>query len=181
MERDCCLTLGYAFDERFVYEFKLKNVIKASPSTILSCRIIDFQIGVFNSTILPPSNKVGYDFQNNTCFACLKQRKGDKKNYFHSTKRSSLLQEFYFVYDRRKLVKQSFITKINKFLPLYCSVSYFTEKEKDESRIISASTQKNIYDKKKTGKSELDLQISKVSGKRIEAIDKKYTVCSLHG
>ena len=24
-ERDCRLTLGYAFDERFVYEIKLKN------------------------------------------------------------------------------------------------------------------------------------------------------------
>ena len=27
-ERDCRLTLGYAFDERFVYEFKLKNVTR---------------------------------------------------------------------------------------------------------------------------------------------------------
>ena len=27
-ERDCCLTLGYAFDERFVYEFELKNVTR---------------------------------------------------------------------------------------------------------------------------------------------------------
>ena len=50
-------------------------------STILSCRIKDFKIVVFNSTLLaffarmhriiikdiePPGNKVGYDFQNNS-------------------------------------------------------------------------------------------------------------------
>ena len=74
-ERDC-LTLGYAFDERFLNKFELKNVRKKSESTILSCQIIDFQIGVFNWTIfrvffakmhginIKTCCKVGNDFQN---------------------------------------------------------------------------------------------------------------------
>ena len=33
--RRCRSTLGYAFDERFVYELELKNVTRRSPSTIL--------------------------------------------------------------------------------------------------------------------------------------------------
>lgn len=76
-ERGCCLTLDYALDERFVYGFELKNVRKKTPSMILSCRIIDFQIGELNSTILTPGNKVGCNFQNKTCFPCLKRRKRD--------------------------------------------------------------------------------------------------------
>ena len=37
----------------------------------------------------------------------------------------NLLQESYFIYDRSSLVKNAFISQINKFLPIYCSVSNF--------------------------------------------------------
>ena len=102
-----------------------------SPCTILACQIIDFKIGVFYFQIELPRNKVGYDIQNISYkkdLLVLNEEKEIIKLYFDPTKRLNLLQESYFVYDRSSLVKQSFITEIIKFLPIYCSTSYFKDK-----------------------------------------------------
>ena len=79
------------------------------------------------------------------------RKKRFKKLYFDPTKRLNLLQESYFAYDSSNLVKQPFIAEMNKFLPIYCSVSYLTKKE-DKLQIISASTQKTFAKRKKNGK-----------------------------
>ena len=41
-----------------------------------------------------------------------------KTNYFDVTKTLNILQDPFFIYDRSALVKQSFITELNKFLPI---------------------------------------------------------------
>ena len=84
------------------------------------------------------------------------------------------MQKSYFIYDRSSLVKPSFISKLNKFLPIYCSVSNFSEKKKGKkSKIILATSQKRFLIEKSTGKSELSVQIAKVSGQKIETTDQK--------
>ena len=45
------------------------------------------------------------------------------------TKRLNLLQDTFFIYDHSALVQQSFITELNKFLPICCSASNFSEKK----------------------------------------------------
>ena len=77
------------------------------------------------------------------------------------------------MYDRRSLVKQSFITEINIFLPIYCSFSYFTERKWCKAATISSTNQKSFTIEKTAERSELDLQITKVSGKKIEMTDQK--------
>ena len=83
------------------------------------------------------------------------------------------MQESYFIYDRSSLVKPSFISELNKFLPIYCSVSNFSEKKRKKSKIISAANQKKKIYQKIDGKSELLVQIAKVSGQKIQTMDQK--------
>ena len=83
------------------------------------------------------------------------------------------MQEYYFIYDRSSLVKPSFISELNKFLPIYCSVSNFSEKKRKKSKIISAANQKKNFYQKIDGKSELLVQIAKVSGQKIQTTDQK--------
>ena len=79
-EKDCRLTLGYAFDERFVYEFELKNKTRriskydfVMPNSRLPNKGVEFDHFRFvfknapkqyKTEIEPPRNKVGYDFEN---------------------------------------------------------------------------------------------------------------------
>ena len=83
------------------------------------------------------------------------------------------MQESYFIYDRSSLVKPSFISEINKFLPIYCSVSNFPEKKEKKSKIILATIQKRFFIKNSTEKNELLVQIAKVSRKKNETTDHK--------
>ena len=103
----------------------------------------------------------------------LDEEKAIKNIYFDATKRLNLLQESYFIYDRSSLVKTSYINELNKFLPIYCSVSNFSEKKGKKSKIISAKNQKRFFIGKPVKRSELSLEIAKVSGKPIETTDKK--------
>ena len=80
------------------------------------------------------------------------------------------MQESYFIYYRSSLVKPSFISELNKFLPIYCSVSNFSKKKEKRSKIILATNQKKLYIEKSTEKL---IQIAKVSGQKIETTDLK--------
>ena len=95
------------------------------------------------------------------------------KNYFDPTKRLNLLQESYFIYSRSSLVKPSFISELNKFLPIYCSVSNFSKTKERKFKIILATNQKRFFIEKSTEKSELLAQIAKVSGQKAEITDQK--------
>ena len=86
--------------------------------------------------IEPPKNRTGYTVQwfNYVENALtLDEEKAIKKIYFDPTKSLNLLQESYFIYDHSSLVKPYFISELNKFLPIYCSVSNFSEKKKKKN------------------------------------------------
>ena len=48
-----------------------------------------------------------------------------EKSYVEAQNMLNLYQEFYFLYTRSNIVKQAFVNDLNKFLPIYCSVSFF--------------------------------------------------------
>ena len=87
----------------------------------------------YKIVIEPPKNRTGYTVQwfnyvENALI--LDEEKAIKKIYFDPTKSLNLLQESYFIYDCSSLVKPYFISELNKFLPIYCSVSNFSEKKR---------------------------------------------------
>ena len=96
--RHCRSTLGYAFDERFVYELELKNVTRRISkydfimrNYRLPNRGIEFDHFKFfcenapnqyKRYVEPPGNMVGHDFQNNSYikyFLVLNKEKEIKK------------------------------------------------------------------------------------------------------
>ena len=90
----------------------------------------------YKIVIKPPKNRTGYTVQwfnyvENALI--LDEEKAIKKIYFDPTKSLNLFQESYFIYDRSSLVKPYFISELNKFLPIYCSVSNFSEKKKKKN------------------------------------------------
>ena len=90
----------------------------------------------YKIVIKPPKNRTGYTVQwfNYVENALtLDEEKAIKKIYFDPTKSLNLLQESYFIYDHSSLVKPYFISELNKFLPIYCSVSNFSEKKKKKN------------------------------------------------
>ena len=90
----------------------------------------------YKIVIEPPKNRTGYTVQwfNYVENALtLDEEKAIKKIYFDPTKSLNLLQESYFIYDHSSLVKPYFISELNKFLPIYCSVSNFSEKKKKKN------------------------------------------------
>ena len=80
------------------------------------------------------------------------------------------MQETFFIYDRSAVVKQSFITELNKFLPIYYLVSNFSEK-KGKNKIVSSQNRQKFFIEKTTEKDNLSLQITKVSRKEIQTTD----------
>ena len=87
-------------------------------------------------------------------------------------KRLNLLQDTFFIYDRSALVKQSLITELNKFLPIYCSVTNFPKK-KEKNEIVSSQINRNFSSQKQLKKNSLLLQITKVSRKEIQTTENK--------
>ena len=99
----------------------------------------------------PSSNRVGYIVQWFNYIEdafILDKEKAIKKIYFDPTGRLNLLQKSYFIYDCSSLVKPSFLSELNKFLPIYCPVSKFSKKKK-KSKIILATNQKSKNQQKK--------------------------------
>ena len=83
------------------------------------------------------------------------------------------MQDTFFIYDCSALAKQSFITELNRFLPIYCSVSNFSEK-KEINQIVSSQNQQKFFIEKTTEKDSLSIQITKVSGKEIQTTDNNF-------
>ena len=55
-----------------------------------------------------------------------------KKTYFNAIEQMKLFQKLYFLYDRSNIIKRTFINEIKKFLPFYCSGSFYGEMEKEK-------------------------------------------------
>ena len=82
-------------------------------------------------------------------------------------------QESYFLYDQNNIAKTSFVNKINRFLPMFCSFSFFGSTETEQLQLISPKNAQSFYVEKSTLKKEIDLQIVHVSGEDLITKDKK--------
>ena len=47
------------------------------------------------------------------------------KKYFPILKSIDIFQDSCFLYDKSKFIKKTFITELNKYIPLYGAISYF--------------------------------------------------------
>ena len=78
------------------------------------------------------------------------------------------------MYDKSDLIKDTFITALNKKISIYGSISYFNEKT--ENKIFKIVTPEEIlkfYVNKDTTKNSLSFQLISVSGKLHKLKDKK--------
>ena len=81
----------------------------------------------------------------------------------------NLYQESYFLYDRSNVAKQSFVKELNQSLPIYCLVCFFVKKKTDKMRLISPKNSQSFF----VEREQIDLQITKISGEKLGATDKK--------
>ena len=58
-------------------------------------------------------------------------------------------QDLSFLYDRFDIIKKSFISETNKFLPILCSFRYFGTTEVKELHLISARNSKSFFYRKR--------------------------------
>ena len=78
----------------------------------------------------------------------------------------NFINESYFLYDKSNLIKETFITEINKIVLIYGSISYFAER-KQENKIFQMISPRNLlefYVAKDTVKKRLDFQITNING-----------------
>ena len=43
------------------------------------------------------------------------------------------MNEIYFLYNKSNMIEQTFVTEINKLIPVYGSISYFGKKSRNEA------------------------------------------------
>ena len=108
----------------------------------------------------------------------LDKEKAIKKIYFDPTKRLNLLQESYFIYDRSSLVKPSFISGHNNFLPLYCAVSK-KKKKKKNLNLFRQQIKKDFLSKNWQKKVSYQSKYQKLADKRLKQRTKKYIIFNL--
>ena len=71
------------------------------------------------------------------------------------------------------MIKETFVTEINKLISVYGSISYFGEKNSKIAKIVSSSNLLKFNIKKDTIKKSLDFQLTKTNRKNVTLIDKK--------
>ena len=145
------LVLGLDFNEKSIYEFRLKN--ETVNMTIWDFSLPFFRIkgrglyfdqfrffcegtpSQYKKIIEPPKNRAGYIVQWFNYIEdafILDEEKTIKKISFDLTRRLNPLQELYSIYNRSSLDKLSSTSELNKFLPIYYSVSNFSKKKKNQ-------------------------------------------------
>ena len=86
----------------------------------------------------------------------------------------SFVNEIYFLYDKSNLIKQTFVTEMNKLLSIYGSISYFDKKGRNETaQIISFNDPLKFFLSNDTVKNSLDFKLTKINGSRQQIKDKK--------
>ena len=84
------------------------------------------------------------------------------------------------MYDKSDLIKETFITALNKKVSIYGSISYFDQKTKNEIfKIIASEKFLKFYIEKNTTKNSLSFQLTNISGKLSDIKDKKIHSLSL--
>ena len=134
------------------------------------------------STILNPSNDLinvesGLEEVENTLidelFYTVKSIK-EKIEEYNAIPIKYFINESYFLYNKSNLIKNTFITTINKQLSLYGSFSYFSGKTSILNlKLLSFDNFLKFLIEKNSLKSNLKLQLAHVNGSEVSTSDKK--------
>ena len=101
------------------------------------------------------------------------------KNY-KNTPMTYYIKESYFLYDKSDLIKDTFITALNKKISIYGSMSYFNKKLENEIfKIVSPEELLKFYVDKDVTKNSLSFQLTSISGNIHVLKDKKIHNLSL--
>ena len=78
---------------------------------------------------------------------------------------SYFINESYFFYNKSDLIKETFITALNKKILIYGSISYFNKKTESEIfKIVSPEEHLKFFVNRKTTKSSLRFQLTNING-----------------
>ena len=92
----------------------------------------------------------------------------------------SFVNESYFLYDKSKIIEQTFMTKINMLISVYGSTTYFNKKAANKIiQTISFNSPLKFLVSKDTIKNTLDFQLTKFDGNLPKLNDKKISNFSL--
>ena len=84
------------------------------------------------------------------------------------------INESYFLYDKSDLIKETFVTSIQKKISIYGSISYFSTKTENEIfKIVSPEEYLKFFVDKDKNKNSLSFQLTDISGKISKLKDKK--------
>ena len=84
------------------------------------------------------------------------------------------------MYEKSDLIKETYITALNKIISIYGSISYFNKKTENEIfKIISPENLLKLFVKKNTNRDSLSFQLTSVSGNLPTLTDKKIHNLSL--
>ena len=84
------------------------------------------------------------------------------------------INKSYFLYDKSDLIKETFITALNKKVSIYVSISYFNKKTENEIfKIITPEKFLKFYVEKNAAKNSLSFQLTNISGELPKLKDKK--------
>ena len=84
------------------------------------------------------------------------------------------------MYEKSDLIKETYITALNKIISIYGSISYFNKKTENEIfKIISPENLLKFVVKRNTNRDSLGFQLTSVSGNLPTLTDKKINNLSL--
>ena len=135
-----------------------KNISNADPFQIDD--VIIFIKGAFDeiNDLLKPSTDI-WNNNKKTPF-CKEQLRLCQQTFvefslanYRNNLRDDFIEESYFLYNKSNLIKESFITDINKLISIYGSISYFGKKINKIAKVTSSNKPlefnvKKGYDKK---------------------------------
>ena len=88
------------------------------------------------------------------------------------------IKSSFFLYDRSRVIKKTFVSELNDFLPIMCSFGYFSTTHNIQNiDLISPKNAQEFYKDKDAIRDRLDFQLKHVSGTELVTDDNK--VCEL--
>ena len=98
-------------------------------------------------------------------FYPVQQQIEEKIKEYNAVPSKNFINESYFLYDKSGLIKESYITAINKKVSLYGSTSYFDRKAENEIlKIVSPENSLKFLVDKDTVRNNLSFQLASIRG-----------------
>ena len=145
-------------------ENSLKNLMEPSPD------LINKNTGIEETSSVP--TQASFFPEQKTIEEAIKSYNTVTVSYY--------INESCFLYDKSDLIKETFITALNKKVSIYGSISYFNKKtENDIFKIITAEKFCKFYVEKIATKNSLSFQLTNISREIPKVKDKKLYNLSL--